>query len=99
MPCMLCPMSSLRAKCETRSLRGIFHTRGIGNGNKSMLIARLKRLGSESNTIGETNDLLSKTQHSSFIAADSLEGIEGHAKAFCAVWRNCACSQARPSRV
>jgi hypothetical protein len=39
----------------------IFRTKEIGNGNKIILIARFGRLGSESETIGKTNDLRSKT--------------------------------------
>ncbi len=67
----------------TRSLPVILRTKAIGNDNKSILIARLRRLGTESNTIGKANDLLSKTQHSSRVAAGGVEGIEGHPKAFC----------------
>jgi hypothetical protein len=58
MLCMLSPMSSLKTKCATLLLRGTFHTRGIGNDNKSISIARLGRLGSESETIGKTKDLI-----------------------------------------
>jgi hypothetical protein len=39
----------------------IFRTKEIGSGNKIILIARLGRLGSESETIGKTKDLISKT--------------------------------------
>ncbi len=51
-------MSSQKSKCATLSLRGILHTKGIGNDNKSILIARSRRLGSESETIGKTNHLI-----------------------------------------
>ena len=60
MLCMLSPMSSLKTKCATRLLRETFHTRGIGNDNKSISIARLGRLGSGSETIGSINDFIFK---------------------------------------
>src|ERR1700726_3727826 len=93
------PRGSRRARRATRSLRVILRTKEVGNDNKSILMGRLTRLGSESEPIGKANDLLSKTQHSSLIAAGSLEGIEGHAKAFCAVRRHRPCSQTRASRL
>src|ERR1700722_19274131 len=56
----LWPTASRRARRGRRLLRVIFHTKEIGSGNKNILIARLGRLGSESETIGKTRDLSPK---------------------------------------
>src|SRR6267378_3540743 len=82
MPSTLWPTGSRKMRRATRSLPVILRTKAIGNDNKSILIARLRRLGSESHTIGKGHDFLLKTQHSSRVAAGAVEGIEGHPKAF-----------------
>src|SRR5579864_3060104 len=97
MPFTLWPTAYRRTKPATPSPRVILRTKEIENAKKSILIGRSRRLGSESETIAKANDFLSKTQHSSCVAAGALEGIESHAKAFCAVRRNRSCSQARAS--
>src|SRR6266851_1360163 len=57
----LWPTASQRTRRGRRLLRVIFPTKEIGSGNKNILIARLGRLGSESETIEKTNDLIFET--------------------------------------
>src|SRR5216684_4149541 len=54
----LWPTASRRTRRGRRLLRVIFRTKEIGSGNKIILIARLGRLGSESETIEKSNDLI-----------------------------------------
>ena len=93
----LWPTASRRTTRAMRSVRVILRTREIGNDNESILIVRLRRLGSGSKPIEKANDLPSKTQHCPRIAASALEAIEGHAKAHCCVRRNRSRSPTRPS--
>jgi hypothetical protein len=95
----LWPTAYRRTKPATPSPHVILRTKEIENAKKSILIGRSRRLGSESETIAKANDFLTKTQHSSCIAASALEGIEGYAKIFCAVRRNRPCPQTRASHL
>ena len=79
MPSTLWPTAYRRTKPATRSPRVILRTKEIENAKKSILIGRSRRLGSESETIAKANDFLSKTQHSSCIAAGALERSRGNA--------------------
>src|SRR5216684_6983143 len=54
----LWPTASRRTRRGRRLLRVIFRIKVIGSGNKNILIAQLGRLGSESETIAKTKDLI-----------------------------------------
>src|SRR6266568_1764317 len=67
--------------------------------SRGLKYKRKANLGKSILIVGKSNDLLSKTQHSSCATARGLERPEGDAKAICALRRDCSCSQTWASRV